>query len=204
MPHSSKLENCKEEVIAFYLLGKSLTETGEQFGVSYGCIQRLLVKYNVPRRELSEANILRWCDGRKEAYSKRLSGNSLAPSAGYSRPYRKKPSLLGENNPSWNGGKTPLNRLIRTCDKYAAWRMSVFRRDNFSCVLCWKKSKKNEICIHADHIIPLFKIMDEYAIKTFDDALACSLLWNIENGRTLCQSCHEATDTYGNNRHRKT
>jgi len=40
------------------------------------------------------------------------------------------------------------------------------------------------------------KILFEYTIRTFEEALACSELWNINNGETLCVECHKETDTY--------
>ena len=34
-------------------------------------------------------------------------------------------------------------------------------------------------------------------IKTVEDALKCHLLWDLENGETLCVPCHKKTDSYG-------
>ena len=46
--------------------------------------------------------------------------------------------------------------------------------------------------LNADHYPKLFSaILEEFKIKTFKDALKCKLLWLIENGRTLCVSCHK-------------
>ena len=56
----------------------------------------------------------------------------------------------------------------------------VFKRDNFKCVLCGDKKGGN---IEADHI------------KDF--ALYPELRLDINNGRTLCKSCHKKTDNYG-------
>ena len=30
-----------------------------------------------------------------------------------------------------------------------------------------------------------------------EEALECTELWDLENGRTLCVPCHKLTDTYG-------
>ena len=40
--------------------------------------------------------------------------------------------------------------------------------------------------------------MEEYQIKTFEQALNCAELWDINNGRTLCKECHKKTDNYLN------
>jgi len=42
-------------------------------------------------------------------------------------------------------------------------------------------------------------ILKENNIKTFEEALLCEELWNINNGRTLCIKCHKKTDTYALN-----
>lgn len=81
----------------------------------------------------------------------------------------------GERNPRWRGGITPINRKIRNSDEYKEWRLSIFRRDRFTCVLC--KSKPPKIKIEADHIKPF--------------ALFPELRLEITNGRTLCRPCHK-------------
>lgn len=40
------------------------------------------------------------------------------------------------------------------------------------------------------------KIINKNNIKSIDDALVCDFLWDIENGVTLCQKCHEETENY--------
>lgn len=93
-------------------------------------------------------------------------------------------------HPSWKGGVTPTNKLIRNSIEYKLWRESVFRRDNWTCVWCGVKggTKKDAtgkwITIQADHI------------KRFADYP--ELRFAIDNGRTLCVSCHKTTETYLN------
>ena len=72
------------------------------------------------------------------------------------------------------------NLLFRASREYKKWRYEVFKRDNFKCVLCGDKKGGN---IEADHI------------KDF--ALYPELRLDINNGRTLCKSCHKKTDNYG-------
>lgn len=39
--------------------------------------------------------------------------------------------------------------------------------------------------------------IEENKIKTFDMAMECEELWNINNGQTLCRPCHTKTENYG-------
>jgi len=80
----------------------------------------------------------------------------------------------------YKGGITPLNRKIRTSLEYRLWRKSVFERDRWTCIWCGYKGSK----IQADHI----KRFSEFP----------ELRFAIDNGRTLCVTCHQKTDNWGN------
>lgn len=104
-------------------------------------------------------------------------------------------SKKGEKSSWWKGGLTSLQIKIRSCFEYRQWRSDVFTRDNFTCQHCNQRGYE----IQADHIKPLGVILRENNIKTFEQALLCEELWNINNGRTLCIGCHKKTDSYALN-----
>lgn len=87
--------------------------------------------------------------------------------------------MRGENNPFWRGGITEKNRAIRTSLEYKNWRRAVFKRDDWTCVLCLVSGGE----LNADHIKPF--------------AFFPELRFTIDNGRTLCTPCHKQTDTFG-------
>jgi len=98
-------------------------------------------------------------------------------------------ALRGENNPNWKGGVTPVAMRIRSHFKYRQWRSDVFTRDDFTCQLCGKRGGG---ILNADHFPKRFSaILEEYEIKSIESALDCEELWNVNNGRTLCLSCHK-------------
>lgn len=76
-------------------------------------------------------------------------------------------------------GRATGNVKIRRSLEYRLWREAVFARDNWTCVWCGQRGSK----LNADHI------------KSF--AENPELRFAIDNGRTLCKSCHQKTDTYG-------
>lgn len=76
--------------------------------------------------------------------------------------------------------KNIQNSRIRSSKKYKEWRLKVFERDNFTCVIC----KAKNVYLNADHI------------KKFADYPRLRL--DIDNGRTLCVPCHRKTPNYGN------
>lgn len=101
----------------------------------------------------------------------------------------------GELSSNWQGGRTELSHSIRNCRKYIDWRTSVFKRDDYTCFHCGQRGGK----LNVDHIIPFSKILTNNNISSYDEALNCEQLWNLDNGRTLCKLCHLKTDTYAGN-----
>lgn len=94
----------------------------------------------------------------------------------------------------WNKGtgKSKLGTLIRLSAKYLKWRREILERDHRSCQHCQTTQQ-----LVVDHIKPLYELMKQHQIETLAQAEAIDELWNTENGRVLCDSCHKKTDTYG-------
>jgi len=84
-------------------------------------------------------------------------------------------------------GNTLLFEAIRKCFKYKEWHKQILLRDNFTCILCQRRGGKLEV----DHYPKMFnEIIKENQILNIEKALKCIILWETENGRTLCVDCH--------------
>jgi len=90
----------------------------------------------------------------------------------------------GEKHCNWKGGILPLVRRIRNCWKMQQWKRRCRSRDNFACVSCGIYARI------VDHIDPFSQILSSHKITTYEQALACPDLWDISNGRTVCQKHH--------------
>ena len=125
----------------------------------------------------------------KEPWNKGLKGAQEAWNKG--RPLGFIPKCAFKKGlVPWNfQNKRPLNKKIRESFKYRQWRSDIFTRDNFTCQECWVRGVR----LNAHHKEPFYKIMDEYNIKTLEQALDCEKFWNINNGVTLCEPCHDKT-----------
>lgn len=108
----------------------------------------------------------------------------------YRKESAKYCSRLCKTNAS-NKGKTLESKRIRTSLKYRIWRDKVFERDDYTCKLCGIRNNKGvgkTIYLHAHHIKPF--------------SLHPELIFNIDNGITLCKNCHKETETYGSKIHK--
>ena len=94
--------------------------------------------------------------------------------AGDKNPMYKNHRFKGENHPNWQGGITPEHNKIRNSYEYNEWRTSVFERDDYTCQMCGSIKGGS---FNAHHI------------KSFSKYL--ELRFEISNGITLCEDCHE-------------
>ena len=101
------------------------------------------------------------------AWNKGLKGVVVAWNKGKPAPW-----VQGHKNPRWKGGITSQNRLLRESIQCREWREAVFARDAYTCQHCGQVGGK----IQADHI----RIWAHHPELRFD----------VNNGQTLCRSCH--------------
>ena len=199
----------QQEIINRYLLGYSLNQVGIQFGITGTSVYNILKKHNIERRSVGNAVTLRYdMDGgelREHQSNLRKGKPSTTLGKTWTIKHRiERPNQKGENNHFWKGGKTKISQQIKNLVEYNMWRMSIFKRDFFTCQHCGAKNKKGEKYIFdADHIYPFSKILDDYNITSIEEAISCEKLWDIENGRTLCRDCHKKTETWGINQYTK-
>ncbi len=92
-----------------------------------------------------------------------------------------------ENHYKWKGGITKLNKAVRQMTQNRRWMDAVKSRDG-QCIRCGSTEK-----LEAHHIRPLATIITDHVIRSVDDARKhAAVLWNLNNGETLCEPCHYA------------
>jgi len=196
---------------------QSMSEMAAQFGCSVQTICNLIRKAGIEAR-LATKHTART----KAKQSKAKSGNNH-PQFGKLRPEhaikmqaamkgrivsketRSKMSAakngkwggkyVGSSHPKWllpEQRKAPLYKQIRDCVKMHEWRKMVFERDNYTCQGCQKRGGT----LNADHIKQFALILKENGVKTLEEAVSCQELWQLSNGRTLCDECHRKTETF--------
>jgi len=91
-----------------------------------------------------------------------------------------------ERQHGWKGGITEISKHIRSAREYKQWVQSIYERDNYTCQFTGIKGVR----LAAHHKKPLKTIIDEYNIKTLDDALNCPDIWDLSNGITMSAAYH--------------
>lgn len=168
---------------------KKISETHKRLGI------RPVPQYgddNPSKRKEVREKISKAMTGRKlsEKHKKALSKNhrktnSLESRKKLSATWQEK-IIKGLPLPNWKGGITSLELRIRHSFKYRLWRSDVFSKDEFTCQECDRRGGK----LNAHHIEPFALILELNDVKTFEQAMSCEELWNINNGITLCKECH--------------
>jgi hypothetical protein len=87
----------------------------------------------------------------------------------------------------------PLLKLkIRNTTEYLNWRIAILRRDNFKCRMCNASIKDNKGLRLEVHPAKSFNdVCKENNITTIKQALTCKEIWSLNNGISLCYSCHK-------------
>lgn len=143
-----------------------------------------------------------------EEHKKKISlarkGKNFREGTKHTSETRKKMSVAAKKRVDagthnfWKGGTTKLRDRIENTIEYRLWRESIFERDDYTCIWCKKRGRT----LNADHIIPFSQIIEKLKFEQgvdelYEKAINYKLLWDINNGRTLCRDCHKKTDTWG-------
>lgn len=146
-----------------------------------------------------------------QCYGKSIEGrkipqetiNKMVKNRVYTKETQRKKSLsqIGKKGSNWQGGKTPLYKDIRTLLEAVEWRKQIFKRDNYTCQECLSRGK----VLNAHHLKSFSKILNEFLqvysqFSPIDDketltrlAMTYKPFWDITNGKTLCEECHNKT-----------
>lgn len=101
---------------------------------------------------------------------------SLVERARISASLRTSPNVArGDQCHSYKDGKTAERRDLRFTMQYKRWRYDVYQRDKFTCQECATARGGNLVAHH---------------IKPFADFP--ELRFEVSNGLTLCETCHDA------------
>lgn len=104
-----------------------------------------------------------------------------------------------ERHYNWKGGIMPLGKCIYHSSENVGWRRRVFKRDNHTCQKCGTRDR--HLVLHHKRAFSLIfsNFLRQYnQFSPIEDketlirlAINYRPFWNIGNGGTLCDECHE-------------
>lgn len=114
---------------------------------------------------------------RRQSINTEFKKGGISPNKG-----KKLPWCTKEKHWNWQGGISEYK--ITLSKEWKEWREKVFKRDKYTCKDCGVKNGNGKtIYLHPHHIKPKSKYPN--------------LIFNVDNGMTLCIPCHKRTDSYG-------
>ena len=155
-------------------------------------VKRLMREYGIPELSNSELHKMFWqrADAREkmsairkelwfdDEYRSKLLPHLQDPEAVRLRAIKASATCQGVTLEDWDGFITSENKRAREVSEYDAWRYKVFERDDYTCQCCGARSKAGRsVVLHAHHLDSFAAYKD----KRFD----------VENGVTLCDKCHD-------------
>lgn len=157
---------------------------------SESSISFLLDEYGIPKHERWE-QMAGWNKGQplpeeqrqylSEIAKQRIGkkspryGVKLSESTRHQISNSLKGRFRGPDNPQWKGSSDNKRQKWHSRYEYKEWRIAVFARDSYTCQMCGKPSNGD---IQAHHIWPWADFTE--------------LRFDVDNGITLCESCHRA------------
>lgn len=146
--------------VQYLELKKTTTQIAKEVGCVHSTVFIALIRFDIPRR------------GRKESRKGIKFSNSHLENIEKANRLMAK---IGPKHWNWQGGKTTeyekRKAKIKNSKEYKTWRKRVFERDNFACQACGVNND-----LHAHHKL--------------HQSMFPHLRFNIDNGLTLCRSCH--------------
>lgn len=100
----------------------------------------------------------------------------------------------GALHPFWKGGTSTVQSLIRGMKENRQWIKQCMYRDRYECQECKVESKGNNLQVH--HKKQFAQILQDNKIDSVEAARVCEELWDMDNGVTLCISCHKLTESF--------
>lgn len=116
------------------------------------------------------------------------------------RKPHKRTSYRKELHHNWNGGTTSFSKSFFNIREYSVWRKNVYMRDYYTCKQCGAHGGK--LVVH--HIIPMSKLIHYFLAQynqfsyiedreiLFRIAINHKPFWEVNNGITLCETCHKS------------
>ena len=175
---------------------KSSQGIANSLNCSPSSVIKYMIKNNMARRGMSESR-----KGRKNIKASEFRKGKTLKELGHKNNCQCIVCVhrSGKDNPNWQGGITPIHVAIRMSREMLQWNQRVLNRDNFTCQDCGQIGRTLEV----HHKKPFHLILKEFLemnsifspIEDKETLIRLAFIypdfWDVCNGITLCEKCHE-------------
>jgi hypothetical protein len=142
--------------------------------------------YQKPMSEEQRANLSIIAKNRPDSWRFNQSVSHLGNVASDETKKKMSDGRKGDKAGNWKGGITTVLKAIHGNPRYKEWCLAVLRKHEFRDVFMGMTGVK----MACHHILPVNIIIKANNIKTIDEALACKLIWDPDNGICMKRSAH--------------
>lgn len=128
-----------------------------------------------------------WGKGRTDGIVEILRAANLGKAKSEMTKAKISAANSGDKCYNWKGGITPVYRHIRGHSKYKEWCHALLEKHDYTDTFTHKKGGR----LSCHHIIPVNMLIRMYNIQTIEEAVQCSLIWDLNNGIVLLKSAHD-------------
>jgi len=124
---------------------------------------------------------------RSDSWKQKQSKSHIGHKDSTETKLKKSRVHAGEKCYNWKGGITPIYKHIRGHRRYKEWCLAVLTKYNHTDVFTKKRGGR----LSCHHVIPVNTLLKMNQVKTIEEALECTLIWDVNNGIILKKSAHD-------------
>lgn len=147
--------------------------------------------------EAHKQRLSEWAKNRTDGvYDKLLAANVGKKHTSETRT-KMSASHAGDKCYNWKGGITPVYKHIRGRLEYKRWCADLLKKHDYTDAFTGHKGG----LLSCHHIVPVNTLIKMYHIVDIAGALACPLIWDLNNGLVILKCAHDKFhNLYGDNK----
>ncbi len=137
--------------------------------------------------EMSIERMSNAAKNRTEEHRDKLRQARIGKKASVETRTRMSESHSGDKCQNWKGGITPVYKHIRGRLEYKRWCQELLKKHDYTDAFTGHKGG----LLSCHHIIPVNMLIKMYNITDIEGALACPLIWDLNNGLVVLKYAHD-------------
>ncbi len=139
----------------------------------------------IPEKQKEKLSV--WAKGRTDGIYDKLLDANVGKKHTVETRTKMSESHAGDKCYNWKGGITPVYKHIRGRLEYKHWCTELLKKHDYTDAFTGHKGG----LLSCHHIIPVNTLLKMYKITDIEGALACPLIWDLNNGLVILKYAHD-------------